>query len=409
MRVSRFEKQKFCRRKNFLGETMTKKKVHLRTVLPEIVRKHKTFSPTEIQHYILVEHNKNFSLPAITQFFKRNPEIEKQLRTEVTTEAVQQVEVSDNIFKNGTFQELPSIKKWNIEKATLVSEGYQTANVQAIKRICKGVFFLKDHETKKFTEVNIPNWIPKTPERLTLEQCQEFVAAVHKAGSGTKQYRIAIRDFFLSRDHITLKPTEMSGMMPPIGKWKHVKVSREVLTQILDYVKAISFQAFAFDFTMFKTGSRSTATLTEYLHSKLRTEEGAALIAVTDKGFHRTGRQTFDKIITDDLLEVLTVCWDTYGNNPFAGLEEQQLREYNKEAYRTYLADNPLALDLGLAEPNHFWRHMFGRHMLEATNWNYTAVAELGSWSNEDMLKKVYGAPPKEMLRKIGLANIPKI
>lgn len=388
---------------------MGKKKVHLKTIVPLMVRKHRTFSPTQLRQHILAEYNKDFSVAAISLFFSRNTEVAAQLKKEVTTEEVQQVEVSAALFQNGTFDELPSIRKWNIEKATLVSESYQRSNVQAIKRICQGVFFLKDRTTKKFTECHIDNWVPKTPERLTLEACQEFVAAVHKAHSGTKQYRIAIRDFFLSRDSRTLKPTEMSGMMPPIGKWKHVRVPRPKLDEILGYVKARNYQAYVADFTMFKTGSRSTAALTEYLHSKLREEEGTFLIAVTDKGFHRTGRQTFDKIITDDLMAELVQCWAKFGDNPFTGLDETTLRELNKEAYRLFLQDNPLALDLGLTEPNHFWRHMFGRHMLEATAWNYTAVAELGSWSNEDMLKKVYGAPPKEMLRKIGLDIIPKI
>lgn len=388
---------------------MTKKKVHLKTVVLDMVRKHRTFSPTILRQHILAEYNKNFSVAAISLFFTRNPEAAAALKKEVTSEEVQQLEVSEALFQNGTFQELPSIRKWNIEKATLVSAGYQTANVQAIKRICQGHFFLKDKTTKKFTEVKIQNWIPQTPERLTLEKCQEFVAAVHKAGSGTKQYRLAIRDFFLSRDSRTLKPTEMSGMMPPIGKWKHVKVPREVLSKILDYVKARNYQFYVADFTMFKTGTRSTAALTEYLKSKVREEEGVKVIAVTDKGFHRTGRQTFDKILPEDLLTDLEACWTQYGNNPFEGIKEQELRELNKEAYRALLTDNPMALDLGLTEPNHFWRHMFGRKMLEATAYNYTAVAELGSWANEDMLKKVYGAPPKELLRKIGLDTIPKI
>jgi len=386
---------------------MTKHKLHLAEALPKMVRKHRTFSPSQLRSYILAEYNKDVTAEAITMYFKRHPAEVAQLKQEVTTEEVQHIEVTDNLFHNGTFQELPSIKKWNIEKATLVSREYQKGNVQAIKRICRGVYFLKDPHTKKMTEAHLPNWQPKTPERLTLEQAQEYVATLHNAHTGTKGYRIAIRDFFLSRDHITLKTTEMSGMMPPIGKWKHVYVPREILDKIFAYVKERSYMAYVADFTMFKTGARSTACLTEFLHRKLRQEEGVNVIAVTDKGFHRTGRQTFDKLITDDLLSELQKGWDTIGDNPFQGLDENELRSLNKEAYRQYLTGD--ALDLGLSEPNHFWRHMFGSHMLRATNWNYTAVAELGSWSNEDMLKKVYGAPPQQMLRRLGIETIPKI
>jgi len=381
------------------------KKLHLKEAIPSLVRKHHTFSPSQLRSYILAEYNKDVTAEAITMYFKRHPEQEAQLRKEVTAEEVQTVEVTDNIFQNGTFQELPSIKKWNIEKATLVSPVYQRENVNCIKRVCQGIFYVRDRTTKKSVEMHVPNWTPKSPERLTLEQAQEFIAAVHNAHSGTKNYRIAVRDFFLSRDHITLKTTEVSGMMPPIGRWKHVYVPRETLDKIFAYVKARNYVAYVADLTMFKTGARSTACLTEFLHRKLRQEEG--VIAVTDKGFHRTGRQTYDKLITTDLLGELEKCWSMNGDNPFASLDEQALRELNKEAYRQYLTGD--ALDLGLAEPNHFWRHQFGQHMLRATKYNYTVVAELGSWSNEAMLKKVYGAPPLEMLRKAGLTYIPQI
>ncbi len=199
----------------------------------------------------------------------------------------------------------------------------------------------------------------------------------------------------------------MSGFMPKIGKWKHVYVERSTIDQILSYVKARNYIAYVADYTMFKTACRSTATLTEFLHKKLRTEEGIHLIEVTDKGFHRTGRQTFDKVIPDDLLRELENCWKVNGENAFDHLDEQALRDLNKEAYRQFLTGE--ALDLGLAEPNHFWRHQFGQHMLRATNWNYSTVAYLGSWSDEKMLRKVYGAPTTEMLRKMGMQYVPQI
>jgi integrase len=392
---------------------MTKKKVKLSNILPILIKKHSTFSPSALRSYILSEYNKDFTSQAITMWLTRHPTIEAELKQQVTTEAVSTVEVTPKIFENGSFHELPTIKKWGIEKATLVSAGYHQGNVQAIKRICQGVFYLKDHKTKKYTEMHVPNWTPKTPERLTLEQAQEFIAAVHNAKSGTKQYRIAVRDFFLSRDHITLKTTEVSGFMPRIGHWKHVFVERPVLQQIFDYIKERNYIAYAYIFLMFKTASRATAAATEYLKGKMRMEDGIGVISVTDKGFHRTGRQTFDKIITPDLLGELNKCWTINGDNPFQNLDLDVVRKLCKEAYRLYLTGE--ALDLGLTEPLHFWRHMFGTHMLRATAdpttgiWNYTAVAELGNWSNENMLKKVYGAPTKEMLRKVGLGSIPKI
>ena len=375
--------------------------------LPELVRKYRTVSPTELKQAILRDYNKDISDSAVRMFIVRNPEVFKPLEKEMIGEDSKQIEVNEAIFQNGTFNSLNSIKKWNIEKTGLVSGEYQKGNVDAIKRICKGVFYLKDPATKKLTECHVPNWTLKHPDRLTLEQAQEFVATVHKAKSGTKQYRIAVRDFFLSREHITLKTTEMSGLMPKIGKWKHVYVERADIDKILAYVKERNYTAFVADLTMFKLATRSTATLTEFLHKKLRLEEGYHLIEVTDKGFHRTGRQTFDKVIPDDLLKELENCWNMHGENAFDGLDEQVLRDLNKEAYRQFLTGE--SLELGLAEPNHFWRHQFGQHMLRATNWNYSVVAYLGSWKDEKMLKEVYGAPTSALLREWGMQYVPKI
>ena len=402
---------------------MTKKKIHLKDVIPIMVKKHHTFSPSALIQAILTEYNKDFSLAAFTLFFQRNPDILKQLETEVTAEDIQQIEVSDNIFQNGAFEQLPSIKKWNIEKTTLVSPKYQRTHVNQIKLICQGIYYTRDKTNHQFIEHHIPNWTLKSPERLTLEQFLEFIAEVQKAGCCTNTYRMAFRDFWLSRTNQTLKPSQVSGLMTTgtthkLGRWKNVFVPKDTLKKILEYIKERDFIAYAADFTMFKTGCRSKATLTEFLHAKLRNEDGIYILTVTDKGFHRSGRQPFDKIIMSDLLEVLNICWEKNGENAFAGLNSQYLRNLNKEAYKIFLADDidrdgtvkqESALELGLASPNHFWRHMFGSHMLRATGYNYTAVAELGSWKTEDMLKKVYGAPPKEMLRKIGLETIPTI
>jgi integrase len=391
---------------------MTKKKVKLSDILPILIKKHSTFSPSALRSYILAEYNKDFTSQAITMWLTRHPDAVADLKSEVTAEQTSQVEVTDKIFENGTFEQLPSIKKWMTEKTTLISPGYLKQHVNAIKRMCQGHFYTKDHLSKELKEIQIPDWIPKTPERLTLEQAQEFIAAVHKAGTDTFGYRKAARDFFLSRDSRQIKTTEISGFPPKIGKWKHVFVERPVLQQIFDYVKERNPVAYVYDFTMFKTGCRAVATATEFLRKKLHQDGEVHIIEVTDKGFHRTGRQTFDKIIPPDLLVELQKLWNI-SDNPFEGLDLDAVRILNKEAYRLYLSGENL--DLGLSEPLHFWRHMFGAHMLRATAdpntgmWNYTAVAELGSWQNEDMLKKVYGAPSKEMLRKVGLGSIPKI
>ena len=296
-------------------------------------------------------------------------------------------------------------------------------NVNRLKLICQGIYYTKDRTTKKLTFKQIPNWEPKSPERITVEQFQEFISYVHKDGCCTNTFRIAFRDFWLSRTGQTLKPTQVSGeatsgINHKLGRWKNVSVPKETCHKILDYVKERYFLAFAADFTAYKTGSRHGAVLTQYLKSKVYISEGEPTIDVEDKGFHRKGRQTFPKILTPDLYAVLEECWKKNGNNPFTGLDDERMMKLNKEAYRVFFANdiNPdgsikeySALELGLADPFHFWRHIFGRLMLEATNYNYTVVAFLGNWNDEKMLRTVYGAPPMAMLRQAGLAVLPQI
>lgn len=384
-----------------------KKKFRLKNEIENLVKKYKTLSPSELKHHILVDFNKDMTAESIIMFFKRNPEIKKALELELTDNAQSLVEVNTDIFQNGVWENLPSIKKWNIEKATLVSASYQKGNTDAIRRVCQGIYFLKDKHTKKLTEQRIDGWSIKTPERLTLEQAKEFLSVIH-GKTGTKTYRLALRDFFLSRDGKTIKPSDISGDMPRLGKWKHAFANKAEITAILEYVKAKNYKAFVADLFMLKTGTRSTATFECCLKSNLHNIEGTNLLSITDKGFHRKGRSQKDKILSPDLLEHLNVLWQS-GNNAFAGLDEQALRDLNKEAYRAILEPNSQVLELALAEPNHFWRHMFAQHMLRATNWNYDAVAFLGGWDGTDMLKKVYGAPPEAMLRSLGVQFIPQI
>jgi hypothetical protein len=387
-----------------------KKNFKLSDELPKVIEKYKTLGVSELHRLLLQDYNKDVSTQSINMYFMRHPEIRSNYEQVFNSAAASQVEVNGEIFKNGNFAALPTIQKWNREKATLVSVVYQASNVNAIKNLCKGVFYTKDHVTKKLTEHHIEGWTPKTPERLTLDQCQEYRNAVAASGCGTKGVRIAIRDFFLSRDSRTLKPSEMSGDMPKIGKWKHAHIEKVVIDKILEHVRSRNYQAFVADLFMFKTATRSASAFSCCLKSNLHTAaDGTTVLTVLDKGFHRKGRKEWDKIITADLLEHLNALWLEHGNNAFEGLTEETLRGLNKDAYQLWLEPNSAEYDLAMTEPNHVWRHAFGGHMLRATKWNYDLVAYLGGWDSTDMLKKVYGAPPMDMIRKLGLEFIPTI
>jgi integrase len=137
-------------------------------------------------------------------------------------------------------------------------------------------------------------------------------------------------------------------------------------------------------------------------------EEQTRMVTVIDKGLHRKGRQTWDKIVPLTLMEEIEKVSQEREDRIF-GISDYRLSKINKEAYRVFLKDNPRALDLALREPNHFWRHMFAQHMLRATNWNYVLVAALGGWKTREALIESYGMPPSEMIRREGLSTIPEI
>ncbi len=151
---------------------MPKKSFRMSEALPQLVRKYRTVSPTELKEKILSDYNKDVSDSAVRMFIQRHSLVFEPIQKEVIGEDVKQIQVKDSLYENGTFDELNSIKKWKIEKTALVSKEYLKGNLDAIKRICKGVFYLRDPATKKFTEIHIPNWTFKHPDRLTLEQCQ---------------------------------------------------------------------------------------------------------------------------------------------------------------------------------------------------------------------------------------------
>ena len=380
--------------------------------LPIFVRKHQTFSPTKLREVILSERNKSVTTQSISMWFKRHGVIYEALRKEVIVTELSKEEVSETIFQNGTFEQLPSIRKLVMEQTPRVSPHFLDSTIGAIKCICMGKYqdvTERKNGRSKYIEKRIEGWSLKHPDRLTVEHAKEYIALLHGLGRDTHRYRIGARAFFLSRDNITIKPTDIAGDKGEVGKDGKVFVPKEQLYQILNYVKERNFDFYVADHFSYKTATRLEATLSEAKKSNVREEDGTTLIEVIDKGLHRKGRQKWDKILPADLYNELSELFSQNGDRAFPNVNAQHLRELNKEAYETFLKDDPKALELGLKEPFHFWRHMFAQQMLRATSWNYDLVAELGGWSDTKTLKECYGLPPTEMIRKEGLEAIPKI
>lgn len=385
----------------------------LSDIIPLLARKYRTMKPTEIAAVILSDYNVNVTPQSITMFFKRHPEVEQQLQKELVNEGKAEVEVSEALFQNGTFKELNSVKKWIIEMTPRVSPSKLKQDIGHLKNVCMGVYYIDLEESneqgKRRIQKAVPNWSYRHPDRLTLDQAKEYIACLHSEGRSTNGYRIALRSFFLSRDEKEVKPTDISGDKGKLGKWAKVFVPKEVLQQILNYVREKDFDYYVADHFGLITATRINATLTECRKSNIHFEVGIHTVSIVDKGLHRKGRQTWEKIVPEDLYVELFQLFQKNGEHAFSNVDYDHLCDLNKEAYRIFLKDNPAALDLAMHEPNHFWRHMFAQHMLRALKWNYDLVAALGGWSDTATLKKCYGEPPLEVLREEGLTAIPSI
>src|SRR5208283_1869605 len=104
-------------------------KFKLSRELPKIIEKYKTLSPADLHRLILQDLNKDVSVKAIGMFFNRHSQMKKEYEAVFSSAANSQIEVSGNLFMNGNFKEVPSVKKWMIEKATLVSPSYMANHV----------------------------------------------------------------------------------------------------------------------------------------------------------------------------------------------------------------------------------------------------------------------------------------
>ena len=376
----------------------------LREIIPQVVRKFRTFSPIEVREKILQDYNRAVTPEAITMFFKRHPEVETELRKEVVSRELENEVVVDSIFNNGAFEELPSVKQWMIDKTGQISEDLLKEQTRMVKSVCRGIFYLGHSRHDKY---QIPNWTLKNPDRSTVQHAKEFLYHMRKAKRGTHCYRLALRSFFQSKG-IIVQRKDISGEVENVGKYNNVYVEKGILEKIFEYVKQIDYEAYLIDEFMYKTATRIRASLDVRKKAFWKDEEQTRMITVIDKGLHRKGRQTWDKIVPLSLMEEIEKVSQEREDRIFL-ISDYRLSKINKEAYRVFLKDNPRALDLALREPNHFWRHMFAQHMLRATKWNYVLVAKLGGWKNREALIESYGMPPSEMMRREGLSTIPEI
>lgn len=381
--------------------------------IPAISRELGTLDLDEISEEILKKRNKVVKPSAIKMWFHRHKEIKDELEKEIIGNHIDKLEISENIFVNGTFEKLKTVDKWNrsmIRKKIVMRK----SNLSTLKSICKG----------KFQRFEVPDWTVQHPDRLTQEDVLRIVDYCIVNKIDTHTYRLTARSFLRAND----KPfSEISGRKhASFGKYKRMSYPKEKVQEVLQYVKKRNEVAYVVDLFMYKTGTRVTATLkakiedvfTQRISNKLihpqspeytdRNKEHV-FITVYDKAkrsIHPRGKDWIKYIPQKLYFAMLDIIGSRRIGNIFE-IDKKELTKLNKEAL------NKVIPELFEQFPkfrmvNHFFRHMFAQNMLSLTMWNLQAVAELGGWTPK-ALEESYGKPPVEMVRKWGLQFIPQI
>jgi len=365
------------------------------------VRELKTLSPTKICAWIRENRTEkdafgkrrqvDRSPQSISHWFERNPKVYEALKLELQEQELPQRAISENIFENGVFYEIPCIKQWVKE---LTVRGAKPAIIKSwvnfIKRICKGNLRMKGGIQ------NIEAWGLKHPKRLNLEDAKNFIYELKKRKIRSREWRLTLRSFLTSKG-IVVKSTDISGELEQdAGQYADLYVSKEKLGEIFAWLKDMNYEAYVISLSAYKWGSRLTATLNA--HSKFINREEHK-ITLLEKASRGKDKRRIIKHIPPDLWELIK---DRKGK--LFHIEASELNFLLRSAYSKIIPE----INERIPMPFHFWRHMFAQHMLRANKWNYSIVAKLGGWTTE-ALERYYGKMNFETALELGkdaLANL---
>ena len=367
------------------------KKFRMRKELPKIVLKEKTFSYTKLRDIILRDYNVEKSPDAIRKWLSRHPEILRDLKEKVISEELPRPVVSETIFNNGTFEELTTVKDWLIQlDARELVRKYINAKINLLKNVCKGTIF-------GFDLVQEGLWCLKHPDRLTLKEAMEFISIIRRKGKDTYYIKRDLKDFIQSKG-IGVGKRIAVGKPKGYGKYAKVFVEKDILTQMLKWIRNINFEVYVVDAFMYKTGTRIGATLKALIDNMAEVGD-KGIITVYDKGRRSKYPEghPWDKGLDSQLLwEIKQLIGDrTHGkifsvtSGEIGELNRQALEKFAPEILKKYP-------DLFV---NHFWRHMFFQHILRKCNWNYTIAGSLGG-ATPQSVEESYGKPPEESIKE---------
>ena len=360
--------------------------------IPKASRKLKTVSPTRIAQWVQENRTetdkigrkkqKQISPQAITMWFKRHPEEYKKLARQIADEELNGTHITEGIFQTHVFVKLPCIDSWILKMGARQAKEVSIKHfVGCIKFVCMGRLpRTKQQKKDKMKPKYIEDWGLKHPRQLTVQDGLRYLAELKKTGAYTREYRLALRNFFKSRN---LEGWDsISGKLEhQAGKYAHLYVPPETIQLILQYIKGLNPVAYRACKFAFKCGGARMGGVQSAHSSKINNADHT--IWLTEKASRGQPPREVEKFIPQDV-------WQEFDLDNFKGklfpIEPQELRDICKTAYQAIIPE----LAPKIPMPFHFWRHQFAQHGLRATNWNYALIAGLGHWTVET-LERYYG------------------
>jgi len=339
-------------------------------------------------------------------WFKRHPEIAQQMERHIKKEELLDEGISEGLFQNGVFLEVSSVKRWTLKmRGRGAKERSITSFVGTLKQICKGELPNKGSGTRFVKREVIEGWGLKHPSRLTTNDGLEYLAEMQKRGLKTRQHRLTLRNF-LKANNVEDWDSITGQLEQDAGKYAHIYTGKPKIKKIFEYIKPLNKDVHDASFFAFKTASRLRATLTAHAKNfkeiRLPNGEIERTLVVEEKASLHKGKRFMEKVITDDLYEVLKPRLERGGL--LFRVDDHALHGILRSAYKEVIPE--LADEIPMVF--HFWRHQFAQHMLRATDWNYGIVANLGGWTTQT-LEKYYGKMDRNVVMGAGRKYIPTI
>jgi len=385
--------------------------------IPKAVKQLKTTSPTDIRKWIM-EHrtdtdNKTgrrvqcvVTPQSISNWFRRNPKVAQELERYIEKQEVVLEGITEGLFQNGVFNKIPCVHKWtNKMRGRGAKERSIKTFVSTIKQVCKGELPLKGTTSKSAQREIIEGWGLKHPARLTTEIALDYIAEMRKRGLKTRNHRLALRNF-LKANNVEDWDSISGELEQDAGKYAHIYAERDKISKIFAYVKPLSLEVHDASVFAFKTATRLTAMLTahakNYKETTLPNGEIERTLIVEEKASLHKGKRSLEKVITDDLYEILKPRLQRGGL--LFNIDRKALHGILHSAYKEIIPE--LADEIPMVF--HFWRHQFAQHLLRETEWNYGLVARLGGWTTQT-LEKYYGKRDRKSVMESGRKHIPNI